>query len=152
MYVTPLCYASLTNMLMSLANGQVGVFLEGGYYPESLSEGAALTLGALLGDSPPKPKIGTVSEKIKQVVYKSISALRKYWTCFSHFQLIDDYKPEKYNEFAKPYYLKDDFRECIPFLPPFPTRAYYDTNSEQVKQEVNAVLNSLKIRKFYFID
>lgn len=54
MEVTPACYSHLLSPLLSLASGRVAVVLEGGYCLESLAEGAALTLRALLGDPCPR--------------------------------------------------------------------------------------------------
>ncbi|CAL1534567.1 unnamed protein product, partial [Lymnaea stagnalis] len=59
MDVTPACFAHFVNLLMPLANGKVGLILEGGYNLKSLSESVALSLRALLGD--PTPKIAPVS-------------------------------------------------------------------------------------------
>lgn len=53
MKITPAFYSHLLNPLMALACGKVAVILEGGYCLESLAEGAALTLRALLGDPCP---------------------------------------------------------------------------------------------------
>ena len=53
--VSPACFAHLTHSLMGLpgGRGRVCALLEGGYFPPSLAEGAALTLRALLGDPVP---------------------------------------------------------------------------------------------------
>ena len=51
--VSPACFAHMTHSLMSLAGGRVCAVLEGGYFPPSLAEGAALTLRTLLGDPCP---------------------------------------------------------------------------------------------------
>ena len=51
--VSPACFAHLTHSLKGLAGGRVCALLEGGYFPPSLAEGAALTLRALLGDPVP---------------------------------------------------------------------------------------------------
>lgn len=53
MKITPAFYSHLLNPLMALACGKVAVVLEGGYCLESLAEGAALTLRALIGDPCP---------------------------------------------------------------------------------------------------
>lgn len=53
MEIHPNFYPHLLAPLMSLAEGKVAVVLEGGYCLESLAEGAALTLRALLGDPAP---------------------------------------------------------------------------------------------------
>lgn len=48
MEITPACYAHLTHLLMGVCSS-MAVVLEGGYCLKSLSEGAALTVRALLG-------------------------------------------------------------------------------------------------------
>ena len=50
MRLSPAAYGHIIHTLMALAGGKIGVFLEGGYFLESLAEGAAMTLRALLGD------------------------------------------------------------------------------------------------------
>ncbi|KAG5865994.1 hypothetical protein JTB14_006248 [Gonioctena quinquepunctata] len=63
MMVTPHFYANLIALLSGLANGKIVVCLEGGYFPESIAEGVACSLKALLGDIcypidiPSKPEI-----------------------------------------------------------------------------------------------
>lgn len=60
MEVTPACYAHLVSPLMSLAEGKIAAFLEGGYNLESLSESAAITLKTFLGD--PCPSLEMLDE------------------------------------------------------------------------------------------
>ena len=50
MKLSPAAYGHIIHALMCLAKGRIGVFLEGGYFLDSLAEGAAMTLRALLGD------------------------------------------------------------------------------------------------------
>ncbi|VDM35201.1 unnamed protein product [Hydatigera taeniaeformis] len=51
--LSPAVFAHLTNRLMVLADGKVIVALEGGYNVQSLSDGVAHTISALLGDPLP---------------------------------------------------------------------------------------------------
>lgn len=53
MEVTPACYAHLISPLMTLAEGKIAAFLEGGYNLESLAESASITLKTFLGDPCP---------------------------------------------------------------------------------------------------
>ena len=53
MELEPRCYPHLIWPLLGLANGKLGVVLEGGYCLQSLAEGAALTLRCLLRDACP---------------------------------------------------------------------------------------------------
>jgi histone deacetylase 6 len=65
---------------MSFAEGRVGVFLEGGYFVESLAEGVAMSLRALLGepclslDALPCPDNSTVETNLNV-----ISMQRSVW-------------------------------------------------------------------------
>ncbi|XP_069687064.1 histone deacetylase 6 isoform X1 [Periplaneta americana] len=94
MEVTPACYAHLLNSLLSLAGGKVAVILEGGYCLQSLAEGAALTLRALLGDPcPPLPNLDEPCEGIRETILNVIYAHRDFWQCYQ-FQ-------EKYNVHAE---------------------------------------------------
>lgn len=60
MEITPACYAHLVSPLISLANGKIAAFLEGGYNLDSLAESAAITLKTFLGD--PCPLLETLDE------------------------------------------------------------------------------------------
>jgi len=53
MKVSPPLFSHLVHMLKSLADGRLALILEGGYHLESLSEGVAYSLRALLNDSCP---------------------------------------------------------------------------------------------------
>ncbi|KAH8306583.1 hypothetical protein KR018_006132, partial [Drosophila ironensis] len=94
MEVTPACYAHLLNPLLRLADSKVAVVLEGGYCLESLAEGAALSLRALLGDPCPplveplvipRPELATA-------LLNCIWAHKAYWRCL-HMQ--KTYEPEE---------------------------------------------------------
>ncbi|XP_034471871.1 histone deacetylase 6 isoform X2 [Drosophila innubila] len=83
MEVTPACYPHLLNPLLRLANSRVAVVLEGGYCVESLSEGAALTLRALLGDPCPPlvEPLPLPSAELRDALLNCIFVHRPYWRC-----------------------------------------------------------------------
>eukprot|EP00062_Callorhinchus_milii_P006748 gi/632947614/ref/XP_007889135.1/ PREDICTED: histone deacetylase 10 isoform X2 [Callorhinchus milii] len=54
MCATPECFAHLTHLLKSLANGKICIVLEGGYNLCSLSESVCMTVRSLLGDPVPQ--------------------------------------------------------------------------------------------------
>ncbi|CAH8481920.1 unnamed protein product [Dicrocoelium dendriticum] len=58
--VSPPLFAHLTHKLMSLADGNIVVALEGGYHLDSLAESACHTISALLGD--PIPSLDPLKE------------------------------------------------------------------------------------------
>ncbi|OWF48323.1 histone deacetylase 6-like isoform X1 [Mizuhopecten yessoensis] len=85
MLVSPVTYAHMTHMLMSLAEGRVCICLEGGYCIKSLSEAVALTLRSLLGDPcPALPAMGDPSHSITTTILNVIKVLQPYWNCFSY--------------------------------------------------------------------
>ncbi|XP_069991653.1 uncharacterized protein HDAC6 isoform X4 [Penaeus vannamei] len=86
MEITPAFYAHLTSSLMALANGRVAVVFEGGYCLDSLAEGAALTLSALLGDPCPKllDPISKPSLSMCESLLNLIYVQRPYWKCFQY--------------------------------------------------------------------
>ncbi|XP_032295809.1 histone deacetylase 6 isoform X2 [Drosophila virilis] len=92
MEVTPACYPHLLNPLLHLANCRVAVVLEGGYCVESLSEGAALTLRALLGDPCPAlvEPLQLPSPVLREALLNCIYVHRPYWRCL---QLQQTYTP-----------------------------------------------------------
>lgn len=81
-YVTPPCYAHMTHMLMSLANGKVAVCLEGGYNLKAISSSALAVAKTLMGEPP--EKMGDISQVNKGAMH----VLRQvkhhhapYWAC-----------------------------------------------------------------------
>lgn len=83
MEVTPAFYPHLINPLLKMAASRVAVVLEGGYCLDSLAEGAALTLRALLGDPCPAlvEKIQPPSAVMQETILNCIYAHRSYWKC-----------------------------------------------------------------------
>uniref|UniRef100_A0A1B6DQI7 UBP-type domain-containing protein n=3 Tax=Clastoptera arizonana TaxID=38151 RepID=A0A1B6DQI7_9HEMI len=93
MEITPACYAHLVTSLMPYANGKVAVVLEGGYCLQSLAEGAALTLRALLGDPCPNLQpLGPPSQSVQDSILNCIFSHRDYWQCYMYQ---DVYTPEQ---------------------------------------------------------
>jgi len=87
--VSPACFAHMTHSLMSLAGGRVCAVLEGGYFPPSLAEGAALTLRTLLGDPCPllpSPTLPDVEKHMRDAVKNVQICLAPYWNVFSNLE------------------------------------------------------------------
>lgn len=92
MLVTPHCYGHLVTLLSGLANGKLVVLLEGGYFKESLAEGVACTLKALLGDVCYPITIEsnpTVDPLLQEVINNIKYLLRDYWKCFQTEELFE---------------------------------------------------------------
>uniref|UniRef100_A0A3Q2XFI4 Protein deacetylase HDAC6 n=1 Tax=Hippocampus comes TaxID=109280 RepID=A0A3Q2XFI4_HIPCM len=81
MCMSPECFQTLTHMLMSLAEGQLILALEGGYNLQATAKGAAACVRALLGGAcaPMAPPTAPSDCALKSIS-ESISALYPYWT------------------------------------------------------------------------
>lgn len=80
-FVTPPCYAHMTHMLMSLANGKVAVCLEGGYNFQAISKSALAVTRTLMGEPPDRLEVTRATEKAVETVEQVRQIQSKYWTC-----------------------------------------------------------------------
>ncbi|XP_018413494.1 PREDICTED: histone deacetylase 6 [Nanorana parkeri] len=80
MAATPACFAHLTHLLMSLAEGRLILSLEGGYNLRSMSEGVCASLKILLGD--PCPSLSqpfAPCDSALESISGAFCVHRKYW-------------------------------------------------------------------------
>ncbi|XP_057656413.1 histone deacetylase 6 isoform X1 [Diorhabda carinulata] len=85
MLVSPHFYGQLITLLSGLADGKLAVCLEGGYFLESLAEGVACTIKALLGDTCyPISSEFEVHPTLIDVINNTKYFLRDYWECFKN--------------------------------------------------------------------
>ncbi|WDK09336.1 histone deacetylase domain-containing protein [Colletotrichum graminicola] len=80
-FVTATCYAHMTHMLMSLADGKVAVCLEGGYNLQAISTSAVAVARTLMGEPPPKMDIPMLNKDAARVLAKVQSYQAPYWEC-----------------------------------------------------------------------
>ncbi|KAL1984364.1 hypothetical protein VTN96DRAFT_9225 [Rasamsonia emersonii] len=80
-FVTPACYAHMTHMLMTLANGKVAVCLEGGYNFRSISKSALAVTRTLMGEPPDRLIATSASLPAINVVRRVMTAQSRYWKC-----------------------------------------------------------------------
>ncbi|KAL8702512.1 MAG: hypothetical protein Q9201_004327 [Fulgogasparrea decipioides] len=82
-YVSPVCYAHMTHMLMPLAKGKLVVCLEGGYNLDSISKSALAVTRTLLGEPPDRLK----ETKPTQSGAATVDMVRVYqcrfWPCLA---------------------------------------------------------------------
>ncbi|KAF8566189.1 hypothetical protein P879_01646 [Paragonimus westermani] len=80
MWLSPSVFGHFVHHLKILAGGKLVVALEGGYYVDSLAEGAVHVVKALLGDPPTPLRLSRPpSRSIKRTIESCIVALRDYW-------------------------------------------------------------------------
>ncbi|KAF2084740.1 hypothetical protein K490DRAFT_48424 [Saccharata proteae CBS 121410] len=85
-HVTPPCYAHMTHMLMSLANGKLVVCLEGGYNLTSIAASSVAVTRTLMGEPPerltpqdvPLPEPTAAGRAVVDMVKRHQS---RYWKC-----------------------------------------------------------------------
>lgn len=80
-FVTPGCYAHMTHMLMSLANGKVAVCLEGGYNLQAISDSALAVARTLMGEPPPKMDLPKINKEAHKTLDRVRAYQAPYWEC-----------------------------------------------------------------------
>lgn len=78
-FVTPPCYAHMTHMLMSLANGKVAVCLEGGYNFQAISKSALAVTRTLMGEPPDRIEATRATDKAVDTIEQVCSIQSRYW-------------------------------------------------------------------------
>ncbi|XP_014270934.1 histone deacetylase 6 isoform X2 [Halyomorpha halys] len=142
MELTPAVYAHLISYLMPLASGKVAVLLEGGYCIKSLSECAALTLRALIGD--PVPSLGSLnppSKSMVETISNVIYSHRDVWKCFRDYPTYSIY--EAASEDEKRHLPRIVFNHNVVQSDKYPTRDCYPIQSSDLFSKLNSRLDSL---------
>ncbi|KAF5011475.1 hypothetical protein FDECE_2394 [Fusarium decemcellulare] len=80
-FVSPSCYAHMTHMLMSLADGKVSVCLEGGYNLKAISVSAVAVARTLMGEPPPKMELPKINKEAARMLAKVQALQAPYWEC-----------------------------------------------------------------------
>lgn len=78
-FVSPACYAHMTHMLMSLADGKVAVCLEGGYNLTAISNSAVAVAKTLMGEPPPKMEMPKINREAIRILAKVQALQAPYW-------------------------------------------------------------------------
>ncbi|KAK5103432.1 Histone deacetylase hda1 [Lithohypha guttulata] len=79
--VTPACYAHMTHMLMSLAQGRVAVCLEGGYNFRAISRSALAVTRTLMGEPPDRLEATSATDSAVRVIEDVKKTQSRYWRC-----------------------------------------------------------------------
>ncbi|KFY58770.1 hypothetical protein V496_05973 [Pseudogymnoascus sp. VKM F-4515 (FW-2607)] len=80
-FVSPACYAHMTHMLMSLADGKVAVCLEGGYNLKAISRSALAVAKTLMGEPPGRIKMPPINKEALKVLHQVKEAQAPFWEC-----------------------------------------------------------------------
>jgi histone deacetylase 6 len=80
-FVTPPCYAHMTHMLMSLADGKVAVCLEGGYNFQAISKSALAVTRTLMGEPPDRLEPTRATDRAVETCEKVKQIQSAYWQC-----------------------------------------------------------------------
>ncbi|MDI1489240.1 MAG: Histone deacetylase hda1 [Ramalina farinacea] len=78
-FVTPACYAHMTHMLKSLADGKIIVCLEGGYNLRSIARSALAVTRTLNGEPPPRLEARPPSPGCVETLTLVKSEMGKHW-------------------------------------------------------------------------
>ena len=80
-FVSPACYAQMTHMLMSLADGKVVACLEGGYNLDAIANSALAVTKTLMGQAPPRKQFAEATPSGLATIFKVITHHSQYWKC-----------------------------------------------------------------------
>ncbi|KAK2624188.1 hypothetical protein QTJ16_006138 [Diplocarpon rosae] len=80
-WVSPPCYAHMTHMLMSLADGRVAVCLEGGYNLRAISVSALAVAKTLMGEPPQRMTIPPLNKVAAHTLDNVKRIQAAYWEC-----------------------------------------------------------------------
>lgn len=78
-FVTPSCYAHMTHMLMSLADGKVSICLEGGYNLRAISRSALACAKTLMGEPPERIDVPPVNYQAAITLDEVREQQSNYW-------------------------------------------------------------------------
>ena len=80
-FVTPACYAQMTHMLMTLADGKIAVCLEGGYNFVSISKSALAVARTLMGQPPDRLDLTAPTNTAVEVIKQVAMIQSRHWRC-----------------------------------------------------------------------
>ncbi|KAJ9395721.1 hypothetical protein DTO282F9_7341 [Paecilomyces variotii] len=80
-FVSPPCYAHMTHMLMTLANGKLAVCLEGGYNFRAISKSALAVTKTLMGEPPERLSATAPSRPAVHTVRRVMMTQSRFWKC-----------------------------------------------------------------------
>lgn len=80
-FVTPTCFAHMTHMLMSLADGKVAACLEGGYNLNSISQSALAVARTMMGEPPPKMDLPKINKDAAILLSRVQAHQAPFWEC-----------------------------------------------------------------------
>ncbi|OBT80163.1 hypothetical protein VF21_00614 [Pseudogymnoascus sp. 05NY08] len=80
-FVSPACYAHMTHMLMSLADGKVAVCLEGGYNLKAISRSALAVAKTLMGEPPERIELPPINKEALKILHRVKEAHAPFWEC-----------------------------------------------------------------------
>ena len=80
-FVSPACYAQMTHMLMSLADGKVVACLEGGYNLKAIANSALAVTKTLMGQAPPRIPSVEATDSGLRTIFEVIEHQSQNWKC-----------------------------------------------------------------------
>ncbi|KAL9107460.1 MAG: hypothetical protein Q9227_007657 [Pyrenula ochraceoflavens] len=119
-FVTPPCYAHMTHMLMSLAQGKVAVCLEGGYNFRSISKSALAVTRTLMGEPPDRLRPTRPTESCVDIVKDVVRIQSRHWNSMHPRDLTDGLPhTERMDEVIRAFqaqHLQDQYRLNVLYI------------------------------------
>ncbi|KAJ5563097.1 Histone deacetylase HdaA [Penicillium sp. DV-2018c] len=139
-FVSPACYAQMTHMLMTLANGKIAVCLEGGYNFKSISKSALAVTKTLMGEPPERLLNITPAPSAVHAVRRVRSIQSKYWSSLYPKTLAPATHGERLHDILRLYQASQLYESCKLV----PLWIYRNSISKSFEKQVLASANYTK--------
>ncbi|KAH9506186.1 histone deacetylase [Dermatophagoides farinae] len=155
MLLTPAVYGHFTHYLMGLAQGKVGVILEGGYCIESLADSVACTVQTLLRQPPiPCNMRYPINQSVIESVLNVIAVHRSNWqslciqkTFDRHDKYLDDVEEQAIRKRHCPTLEYCGIADLLDKSPEsYPTRDCYPKQSEENQKKSQLLIQHLRAK------
>lgn len=150
-FVSPECYAHMTHMLMSLADGKVAVCLEGGYNLTAISNSALAVAKTLMGEPPPRMRLPKINKEAHKTLDRVRAYQAPYWECMRPGVVgvteVESNEGRRLHEVLRTYQLVE-FSEKFDMFPLYIQReALFRTYENQVlvSRDIEAARNILVV-------
>ncbi|KAJ5146545.1 Histone deacetylase superfamily [Penicillium bovifimosum] len=107
-FVSPACYAQMTHLLMTLANGKVA----GGYNFKSISKSALAVTKTLMGEPPERLTNNIPATSAVNAVRQVRSIQSKYWSCLYPKTLAQAPRGERLHDILRLYQASQLYESC----------------------------------------
>ncbi|KAH9412669.1 histone deacetylase [Dermatophagoides pteronyssinus] len=153
MLLTPAVYSHFTHYLMGLADGKLGIILEGGYCIESLADSVVCTVQTLIGQPPiPLNMKYPINQSVIESILNVITVHQSNWSSLCIQKTFDRHDPHiddiEEQAIRKRHYPTLEYCGLVDLLDKrpetYPTRDCYPKHSEEDGKKLQKIIEILR--------